>query len=53
MNCLSIYILKDNKDTFLLVRIGYKNGQNIFNLFSLGDLNTPEFQKDITEKAKN
>ena len=34
---------EDNKDAFLVLRIGYKDRQNIFNLFGLGDLNTLEF----------
>jgi len=42
-NCLSIYMPKDNKDALLLVRIGHEDGWNIFNLFGLGDQDTPEF----------
>ena len=54
MNCLSIYMPeKPKEDALLLVRIGYKDKQNIFNLFGLGDLDTLEFQENAIEEAKD
>jgi len=44
INCLFIYMPeKPKEDALLLVRIGYKDKWNIFNLFGLGDLDTPKF----------
>jgi hypothetical protein len=37
-NCLSIYIPEtENKDVLFLVRTGYQDGWNIFNLLGFGD----------------
>ena len=53
-NCLFIYMLKkDNEDALLVLRIGYKDGQNISNLFGLGDLDTLEFQENTIEEARD
>ena len=49
-----MYMLeKDNKDALFILRIGHLNRQNIFNLFSLGDLNTLEFQENAIEEARD
>ena len=53
-NYLSIYMpKKDNKDALLVFRIGYKDRQNISNLFSLGDLDTLEFQENAVKEARD
>ena len=49
-----MYMLKmNNKDTLFILRIGYKNGFNISNLFNLGDLNILKFQEIAIDEAKN
>jgi len=54
INCLSIYILKkDNEDALIVLRIGYGYRWNIFNLFSLGDLDTLELLENTIEEARD
>ena len=49
-----MYIPKeDNKDALLVLRIGYKDKQNISNLFSLGDLDTLKFQGNAIKEARD
>ena len=49
-----MYMLKeDNKDALLVLRIGYKDRQNISNLFGLEDLDTLEFQENTIEEARD
>jgi len=53
-NCLSMYMPeKPKEDALLLVRIGHKDGWNIFNLFGLGDLDTPELSENAVEEARD
>jgi len=54
MNCLSIYMpKKDNKDALIVLRIGYSYKWNIFNLFSLGDLDTLELLENTIEETRD
>ena len=52
-NCLSMYMPEDNEDALFVLRIGHQDGWNIFNLFGLGDLDTPEFQENAAEEARD
>lgn len=46
-NCLSIYLPEtDKEDAIFVVRIGYRHGFNIFNLFGFGD---PGFEEGVAE----
>lgn len=45
-NCLSLYIpAKVNKDTFLVVRMGYLDGFQVSDLLGIGDPEAPETLK--------
>jgi len=53
-NCLSMYMpKKDNEDALIVLRIGHGYGWNIFNLFGLGDLDTPELSENAVEEARD
>jgi len=44
---------KDNKDAFIVLRIGYGYRWNIFNLFGLGDLDILELLENAIEEARD
>jgi len=44
---------KDNKDALIVLRISHSYRWNIFNLFGLGDLDTPELLKNAIEEARD
>lgn len=46
-NGLSMYLPETrNEDALFVVRLGYDDGYSIFNLFKLGDPDTPESGKE-------
>jgi len=54
INCLFIYMpKKDNKDTFIILRISHSYRWNIFNLFSLGDLDILELLENAIEETRD
>jgi len=53
-NCLSMYLPETvGEDALFILKIGYNDGWNISNLFSLGDLDIPEFEEDAAEEARD
>ncbi len=53
-NGLKIYVPETPNEDFLLVlRLGYYQGFNIFDLFGFGDPDTLEFEEAATEEAKD
>lgn len=42
---------RTNEDSLLVLRLGYYQGFNIFDLFGLGDPDTPESEEVAAEKA--
>jgi hypothetical protein len=53
-NCLSTYLPERiNEDALFVVRIGYQQGYNIFNLLGLGDPDTPEPEEAAAEEARD
>lgn len=52
-NGLSMYMPEThNDDAFVVLRLGYDQGFNIFNLFGLGDLDTQEPKEYTAEEAR-
>jgi len=53
-NSLKIYLpVRTNEDSLLILRLGYYPGFNIFDLFGLGDPDTPESEETAAEKARD
>lgn len=53
-NGLKIYLpIRTNEDSLLVLRLGYYQGFNIFDLFGLGDPDTPESEEAAAEKARD
>ena len=47
INGLTMYLPETrNEDALFVVRLGYDDGYNIFNLFRLGDPDTSEYEKE-------
>ena len=52
INGLSMYLPESpNHDAFFVLRLGYHQGFNIFNMFVLGDPDTQEAKKYTAEQA--
>jgi len=53
-NCLSMYLPKtNNEDAFFVVRLGYDDGFNVFNLFGFGDPDIPVSAEGAGEEVRS
>jgi hypothetical protein len=53
-NGLKIYVPERiNEDFLLVLRLGYYQGFNIFDLFGLGDPDTPDSEEAAAEEARD